>query len=301
MQPIAIIPFDVHVTSDTLSAVTSAIQIQLTRDFAPWGRPAICSWFSSLEQMPRGYWPVLLKREAKGVAGFHAPGAQSDERPPFSIVQYSDDGSWTVAASHEILEMLVDPRGDFFVRGPNPADASQVVEFLVEICDPCQNKAFCYQVDHSHWPCVSDFCLPSYYRVGASGTPYTFRRSVQAPFSTAFGGLLSYRDGANDWWQLSDGRVLRADRDSILGGLSATAWNFRGKVDRCDKSYQGPPPAKPTDQAVRRYAAIRKLAEKSQKGIAGALCAEVERLDQVRATTLTRGVKPRAKDAKTRA
>ncbi|WP_156861335.1 hypothetical protein [Casimicrobium huifangae] len=276
MQPVAIIPFDVQVTPDTLSAVTSAIQIQLSRDFVPWGRPAVCGWFSSLEQMPRGCWPVLLKRDAKGVAGFHAPGSESDQRPPFAIVQYSDDSAWTVAASHEILEMLVDPRGDFFVKGPNPADPSEAVEFLVEVCDPCQGEAFCYQVDHNLWPCVSDFCLPGYYRIGASGAPYTIRRSVQTPFSTAFGGLITYRDSAHDWWQLSGGRIARANRDSILGNQSATAWNFRGRVDRCDKLYQGPPPVKSTS----RYSAIRKLAGRSQKNIARALHAELERLEE---------------------
>ena len=159
MQLVALIPQGPRISSSEMSAVASAIQVQLQRDFAVWGISAGCTWFPKVEDMPVGVWPVFIKANAAGIAGFHArPDTDAHPPiPPFAVVGYASDGAWSVSASHEILEMLVDPRGDAMARGPDPTDPSRSVDFLMEICDPCQGPHFAYQVDDHQWPRVSDF------------------------------------------------------------------------------------------------------------------------------------------------
>jgi hypothetical protein len=49
------------VTPGDLERVAAAIQVQVSRDFGPiWGIDATVTAFERLEQVPLGYWPVIL-------------------------------------------------------------------------------------------------------------------------------------------------------------------------------------------------------------------------------------------------
>jgi len=260
MQPVALVPRDVDVPAAELALVSSAIQIQLLRDLGPsWGLQATCTAYPSLDDVPPGYVVVFVVADAKGQAGLHFRPEHPNE-PPFALVTYRSDGAWSVAASHEVIEILVDPAGQRLIEGINPLEPSQRVSFLVEACDPCQDVSFGYQVDDNHPVLVSDFCLPSFYGQGTQLSPYTFGRNILSPLTVARGGYLSWRNSTAQWYQV---RSLGGP-SQVIGPLneedileSSEHANFRGALDRSKAGYLGPlPPSAQYKKAVRRHTEV---------------------------------------------
>ena len=82
------------------------MQRQATRDFGPiWKVCATVDAFPRLEDVPVGYWPMIVATDIKtpGAAGVH----EDKNGQPFALIEMSD--SWSLTASHEMLEMLARP------------------------------------------------------------------------------------------------------------------------------------------------------------------------------------------------
>jgi len=105
-----------------LARFAAAIQTQLTRDFAPaWGIHATVDVFPRLESVPASYWPVVLTRRHLGDdEGFHL----THDGQPFAVVEAI--ASWSLTASHEILEMVADPSGAHMIEDRRRSRASRV-------------------------------------------------------------------------------------------------------------------------------------------------------------------------------
>lgn len=265
MQPIAIVPRGIAIPPEELALVATAIQIQLVRDFYPvWGISAVCAAYPSTAAVPPGYWFVFVVPNAQGKAGFHV--GDDPDLPPVAFVEHRSQGAWSIAASHEILEMLADPRGDRLIQGPDPLDSTGFVDFLAEICDPCQHEILAYQVDHQHSVRVSDFCLPSFYAQGNAGPPYSLRNSISRPLMVASGGVLSWRNSDANWFQLQaiggPTRVVSLSKEDLQGS-TMQARNFRGTIDRMSGRYAGPPTGGSKSIGQRKYAGIQKIATRS--------------------------------------
>src|SRR5262249_28048795 len=222
VQHVALVSDTPAVTFAQVSAVSAALQKQVTRDFGPlWSVSATVDAFDQLESVPVDYWPVILLDDINepGAAGFHT----DDHGQPFSLVQV--DANWPLTASHEALEMLADPFGNRTLAGSPPPQASapvsgfQRVVYLVEVCDPCELDRFAY---HSNGIVVSDFITPHYYDPsGSTGVQYSFRGHVKSPHEVLEGGYVSLGNPAdNPLYQgiVSHGKA--APRD--LGVISST-------------------------------------------------------------------------------
>ena len=113
--------------------IAAALQRQLIRDVAPiWEVNATIDAFASLEHVPPGYWPILVGDYFPGV---ESVGIHLDRNgQPFALVEASP--SWSLTASHEAIEMVIDPWGNRTVPGGSPMAGQGLVEILVEVCDP---------------------------------------------------------------------------------------------------------------------------------------------------------------------
>lgn len=184
------------VQQSELAAVSAAIQKQITRDFGPiWNVQATIDAFDSIEHIPTGYWPVVVVEEVQGT------GAHLDrDGKPLALVEAGP--TWSLSASHEVLEMLADPFASRLVPGPSPERSQGRVEFLVEVCDPCQDVAHAYTCNDI---LVSDFFTPQYFDpVSAPAVRYSFGGALHAPREVLRGGCLSWRlPTTRDWYQLS--------------------------------------------------------------------------------------------------
>jgi hypothetical protein len=185
---VAVVSRSVHIQAGELSSVAAALQAQVTRDFGPlWGVSAAVDAFPAVEDVPVGSWVVTIEDDihTPGAGGFHL--ARSGQ--PYALVQYSD--TWSLAVSHETLEMLADPSGNRSQAAPSPEDDVTQSLYLVEVCDPCEAAEYAYSIDGI---LVSDFILPRYYDAVARGIPYSFTGAVSRPRQVLRGGYVSYLD-----------------------------------------------------------------------------------------------------------
>ncbi len=199
---VALVPFDdqSHVEGDELLHVAAALQTQIVRDLGPvWGVSAVVSPFLSLEQVPAGYFPVTIVGDQlpDQARGFHlAPGGL-----PVALIKYQ--AGWSVVASHELIELLCDPYGDRAVTAPSLKAEQGEVDYLVEVCDPCESST--YEINDVP---VSDFVTPHYYEMtDAKQSRYTFLGAIERSFGVLPGGYISWqtRLPRRSIWQATPG------------------------------------------------------------------------------------------------
>ncbi len=223
-QYVALVSTVPSVALAQLTDVSAALQKQVERDLkSVWGVGAIVSAFASLESVPIGYWPIILVPQLQGASGVHLDRSGQ----PYALL---DEGpNWSLTASHECLEMLVDPFGNRLVAGPSPVDPARRVEFLVEVCDPSEAAKFAYTVNGV---IVSDFYTPHYFDpVQASGVRYSFTGAISAPRQVLPGGYLSWHDPIDGHWhQLQRGATGQVVRD--LGVFPGQGSSLRSWIDR---------------------------------------------------------------------
>jgi hypothetical protein len=208
---VAIVSLTSDVSTRSLLQAAAAVQKQITRDFTPyWGLRATVDAFEDLSSVPSDYRLVVLFGDADELAGRleFAIGEQQAARliddferdrlsglhlntftrEPFALVSAAD--AWSVALSHEVLEMIADPFGNHLIAAAHPRDQRQRVKYLVEICDPCQ--AMWYPVNGVP---VSDFYTPRYFDpVQVDRSRYSFTGALELPLQILEGGFLSWID-----------------------------------------------------------------------------------------------------------
>jgi hypothetical protein len=215
-----------------------------------WDIEATIDPFTRLEDVPLDYWKILI------VDTFDQ-GGQHRERnnQPFALV--AAGSSWSLVASHEALEMLVDPSGNRTIAGASPVDAQGRVEFLVEVCDPCQGDQFAYTVNDV---LVSDFYTQLYFDpIAVQGARYSFTGAISRPHQVLDGGYLTWREPTSGhWFQKHAAQKTFEIKD--LGLIQPGANSIRSVVDR-------------------RTAAMQALS-----GL-GAECASMQRLQRQRAAS----------------
>jgi hypothetical protein len=185
-----------HDPSD-VSRVAAALQRQATRDFGcVWDVQATVDAFPRLEDVPIGYWPMIVRDDidVPGAAGIHL----DKEGQPLALITMSD--SWSLTASHEMLEMLADPFGNRVIAGRSPKRGQGRVEFLVEVCDPSEAAEFGYTVNDI---LVSDFYTQRFFDpVRSEATRYSFTDAIKRPRTILRGGYISWHEPVSDhWWQ----------------------------------------------------------------------------------------------------
>ena len=213
-----------HDQSD-VARVAAALQRQATRDFGPlWEVSATLDAFPRLEDVPVGYWPIIVETDINtpGAAGVH----EDKNGQPFALVSMSD--SWSLTASHEMLEMLADPFGKRVIPGKSPKEDQGRVEFLVEVCDPCEADQFAYTVNDI---LVSDFITPHFYDPKQDeSVRYSFTGAVKGPREILPDGYISWHDPVSDhWWQQTWFDNSKQFKD--LGIFDAAAGSLRAWID----------------------------------------------------------------------
>ncbi len=196
---LALVSEGVEIDPSSMTSVASALSKQVQRDFRPiWNVDATISAFLKLEDVPTGYWPIIVMKDVQDAAGYH----EDQNGQPFAVVEYGDQ--WSLTASHECLEMLADPFGRRLQTGALLDQAIQLglapkrVNYLVEVCDPCEAGQFAYQVNGV---LVSDFYTPHFFDpVAAPNVRYSFTGSIDAPRKVLLDGYISWEDPVTGHW-----------------------------------------------------------------------------------------------------
>lgn len=197
------LPFQIGLASRSSSVqladvvrVTAALNTQIARDFAPiWGMSAMVVAIANPDSIDPGIWPLFVEDDI----GVDAEGVhQTEHNQPFALI--SAGSTWSITASHECLELLVDPTGSRLypsigielVNGEFKDQPETKFEYLVEICDPCEGADFAYMINGV---AVSDFYTPHYFDpVTLPSVRYSFGGKITRPRQLLKGGYLSWRD-----------------------------------------------------------------------------------------------------------
>lgn len=262
-----------HVDRGTFLRVAAALQVQLTRDFTPiWGTPAVVSPFESLEDVPPACIPLLIVKPGTLDPRFHGFHVTEGEQV-IGLVEAQRD--WSLAASHELLEIVCDPSGERKVLGESLRDSAGPgelttlarryrslqgeVSYLIEVCDPCQAAEFAYTVDGV---LVSDFVTPRYYAPQSTSLgSYSFTGAVTKALQVLRGGYLSWYTsikGAPIW------QASRNNRGNLsVGPLAIPTPDFvRHRVDRFTDRVSDAKPATPAKARDKKSELARKSAKR---------------------------------------
>ena len=192
-----------------LNALVSAIQTQVTRDFAPiWGTPARLD----VQTAPRsGVWRLIMLDDADqaDALGYHELTPDGfPQGKVFVKTTLQDHENPTVTASHELLEMLVDPMID---QTSERVYTKQV--YAKEVCDAVEEVT--YAIDGI---IVSDFQTPAWFGMPSHpNQSFDFLGRCRTAWQLLPGGYMSV-EGMEGWTQVF-ASVRAADRFS-----SARKW-----------------------------------------------------------------------------
>lgn len=185
-----------EIDATLLQATAAALNIQVTRDLTQfWNVQASVSYLPSPKKIPVGVWPVfLVKTLPPDEGGFHM---DKHNQPYAEVIASPTSEEWTIDASHETLEMLVDPYGNRLQNSTSIEivngkiqDGTGEFAYLVEACDPCEADQYGYAIQGV---AVSDFLTPHFYDpVVTPGTRYSFTGAILAPRQILPGGYISW-------------------------------------------------------------------------------------------------------------
>ena len=189
-------------TDSEILPVVSALEQQVQKDFAPvWGMSA------NLEFVPKGkkpsakaWWLAICDdSDQAGALGYH--DLTTNALPIGKVFAGSDlkvGHEWSVTASHELLEMLVDPGINLTVFAQSSETAG--ILFAYEVCDACEDEKFAYKIDKV---LVSDFVYPSWFQAHAPvGSQFDFKKHIKKPFELLAGGYIgAFKIGEGTGWQ----------------------------------------------------------------------------------------------------
>jgi hypothetical protein len=188
-----------------VGAAAAAINVQVLRDLPQyWSVTGTVRVLPDPKQIPAGVWPVfLVAKLPKGEGGVHL---DQNNQPYALVIGTPGDEQWTIDASHETVEMLVDPSGNRMqtsraieIAGDGVQDATGQFSYLVEACDPCEASQYAYDIQGI---AVSDFITPRFYDpVATGGTRYSFAGHIERPRQLLPGGYISFVDPTADDFQ----------------------------------------------------------------------------------------------------
>ena len=192
-------------TDDQVQAALPALQTQVHRDFAPiWGTDADLTFVPTNSNPAPGTWwlTVFDNSDVADALGYH--DLTPDGLPIGKVFAGSDiqfGQSWTVTASHELLEMLGDPDINLtvFVQDSNTAGKL----YAYEVCDTCEADDLSYAINGVQ---VSDFVYPAWFESfrAAGSTQFDYQKKINAPLQLLSGGYIGVFDIASGsgWQQL---------------------------------------------------------------------------------------------------
>jgi hypothetical protein len=183
--------------------VVAALQKQVTNDFFPaWGTDAELTLVPKGTQPASGsWWLVLLDdTDQANALGYH--DLTSEGLPigkAFVVSDLKAGTSWTVTASHELLEMLGDPNINLtvFVQNTNTAG----ILYAYEVCDACEDDSLGYKIDNI---LLSDFVYPGWFESFRTegSTQFDRMKKMQLPFQLLVNGYIGvFNVTAGSGWQ----------------------------------------------------------------------------------------------------
>ena len=160
---VAIVNSSATTKDSDLQPVVAALRTQVNEHLAPiWGTGADISFFGTGQNVPPDNWKleIIDNPDQPEMLSYHS---YTESGLPFAKISAAAAKSFAVtlsrSMSHELLNMLVDPRGNstIFVDASNGTKAKL---YSVEIADACEGEGDGYKIDQI---LVSNFVYPTWF------------------------------------------------------------------------------------------------------------------------------------------
>jgi hypothetical protein len=217
-----------QVSDLTVKYLRDALQTQVNRDFEPiWGFGAALTFVPKGGYLDPTHWQLIFfdNADVAGALGYHELTAAGLPLGKVFVQTAKQAGlSWTVTASHELLEMLSDPYANTAVIILDNSDIAGTA-YAYEVCDACEDDSFGYTIYGFQ---VSDFVKPEWFEPPPGNTPATktfdFKGHITAPFQLLMGGYIGV-------FQIPD-TVGWAQLNAVLSNVNAQKVDLKPRSSR---------------------------------------------------------------------
>lgn len=242
---IAIVNESTVVTDAEVQHVTNALQVQVHRDYlAAWGRDADLTFYPAGKTPPAPSWliAILDVADVQGAGGYHdLTQAGLPLGKVFAKTNKDAGDAWSVAFSHELLEMLGDSDINQCVFLPH---GNGGVLLAYENCDAVEADQYGYKIDDV---LCSDFVYPSWFWTipAPAGTTFDHMGHCTSQFQILPGGYIGvYEIGyGRGWTQLTAQRgcfTLHHPADFALALEDVAPYHARPQVGSRREKRQTP-------------------------------------------------------------
>jgi len=210
---VAVVNESTVVPDITLKPIVDALQIQVSRDFAPiWGIDASVVFIPTGAKAHPTDWQLGIfdTSDQAGALGYH--DVTNDGLPLGKVFAKTDlqfGSSLSVTMSHELLEMLLDPDVNLSVF-VQTTDVNGTI-YAYEAADACEDDQFGYDINGV---LVSDFVYPAWFESFRTTGPFDYQKKISKPFELLTGGYISIYPIPNSggWTQLNKDRQAQSYR-----------------------------------------------------------------------------------------
>lgn len=190
---VAIVNSSTVLTDAQVQAVIPALQTQVSSHFAPiWHRDARLVFYSGANaaSIPASYWWIVISNDSDTASalGYHTlTSAGLPMAKVFAKTALDNNLSWTVTASHELLELLANPNVDLYAFIQSSDTAGTL--YPLETGDPVEADALGSKINGvllSNW--VTPFWFQPWRAAGS--TRFDFGGYLTRPLQLASGGYV---------------------------------------------------------------------------------------------------------------
>ncbi len=205
-------------------ALIAAMQVFVDRHVAPvWGTPAK---LIKSKGFVKGAWAMVFLDNADqpGALAYHdlTPDGLPQSKV-FVKTTLENKDLVSVSASHELVEMLVDPAINLMTTGPDPK-----VIYAYESADPVEALSF-----PVHGIAMTDFVYPAYFEAfhKSGSVPFDHLKKVKKPFQILSGGYqIIFKNGK---WSQVFGSALKKKRFALEDRRGHRSEQRAAKTLRC--------------------------------------------------------------------
>jgi len=192
---VAVLNHSTMVTDEEVKTAVTALQTQVHRDFAPaWGIDAELSFVAKGSEPAPGSWWLVIQDESEypNVLAYHTLTPEGLPQVKISVANAKQANlEWTMAASHDLMEMLANPMLNLTVFVTENGTTGKL--YVREICDPVSSPQYTYKIDGV---LVSNFVFPSWFesfrKPGSS--QFDYGNHLKSPFELAEGAYMTVFD-----------------------------------------------------------------------------------------------------------
>jgi hypothetical protein len=183
------------VNDDEVRVAVRALQKQVRRDFTPsWGIDAEITFVAKGSEPKQKSWWLVIEdgSDYPNVVCYHTLTSEGLPQVKVSVINAKRaNWPWTMAASHDLLEMLANPSLNLTTFFSKHGRTGRL--YSLEICDPVRSPELAYEIDGV---VVSNFVYPAWFESfrEPGSTRFDHGGHISAAFESAKGAYMTVFD-----------------------------------------------------------------------------------------------------------